>query len=274
MTTNKIRRTGHIVYGAAELLLKPDLKNRVVLNYWNPGYKIQKKFLNSEGKEEIKKVFVPTSNFEMALAHLKNEYGNKEYLKYKEDVHPGHASIESENEYLSVGADEEIRAVGIRTQHKLVYSSSFIEDVVGFVRKPDQIFDFYSLNPDLVEQAIKQFKNSQMVYALLGSRLFMNEGESCATSSYICLEAGGIENLLRIDQRILSKRGILTPSGLASYAAEAQKNEQLFFPETIELSKDFISQREKQAEAILARYAERSKLDEKNDEEPSLTKKM
>jgi len=274
MTTNKIRKTGQIIYGATELLLKPDLKNRVVLNYWNPGYKIQKKFLNSEGKEEIKKVFVPTNNFEMALAHLKNEYGNKEYLKYKEDVHPGHASIEARNEYLSLGADEEIHAVGFRSQHRAVYSDSFIEDVIGFLRGPEQIFDFYSLNPDLAEQAIKQFKSSPMIYALLGSRLFINKGESCATSSYICLEAGGIENLLRIDQRILSKRGILTPSGLASYAADAQKNEHILFPETIELSKGFILQRQKQAEAILSRYTERSKPDEKNDEESGLTKKI
>lgn len=91
-----------------------------------------------------------------------------------------------------------------------------------------------------------------MVYALLGSRLFINEGESCATSSYICLEAGGIEKLLWIDQKILSKRGILTSSVLASYAVEAKKREELPFPETVELSKDFLLQKQKQANVIIS----------------------
>lgn len=117
------------------------------------------------------------------------------------------------------------------------------------------IIDFYTLDVNSVNEAIKEFKNSKVLYALLGKRLNISEGESCATASYMCLEAGGIENLLRFDQQILSKKSILTPSALASYAIDARKTEHSLFKQLPDWSKKFLLEREKYMDELLEKYS-------------------
>ncbi len=78
----------------ARSILKPASKdNLTVLNFWQPGYKIKKIIKTKENKEKEVKVFVPTSTPEAALSYLVQKYGSDQYLKFKDDVHPGHCSI-------------------------------------------------------------------------------------------------------------------------------------------------------------------------------------
>lgn len=128
--------TRNKTFNNSNQLHTPIQKNRVALYYWSPGYKIQKEFLNEKGVAVLKKVFVPTTTFQAALAYLKNEYGGKKYLDFKEDAHPGHASIETAESYLSIGTDE---PVGLITNHKIIHADKFPEDMISFLRKPTSI---------------------------------------------------------------------------------------------------------------------------------------
>lgn len=224
-------------------IAKPASTNSVILYSWSPGYKIPQKYVDTNGVEKIKKIFVPTSTFEAALSFLKNEYGNREYLKFKDDAHPGHSAIETGSSYLSAGTTDPISAIDLKSKHPIVFASRLEADLISFTRIPETILDFYTLDSTQVNKAIAQFKDSQLIYSLLGDRLYKTEGESCATTAFIALEAGGIENLLRADQWLLSKRGILSPALLASYASKARDREHDLHPESIELSDQLIPAR-------------------------------
>jgi hypothetical protein len=135
------------------------------------------------------------------------------------------------------------------------------------------MIDFYTLEAKLVNKLIAELKNSEFAYSLLGRRVFKSESESCATASYICLEAGGIENLLRIDDRFLSKRGILTPYLLNYYAVRAQKQEQAIFPKSVELSKQSIEERTAESNRILLNFYKEMGITEEQLENHDLPKR-
>lgn len=115
--------------------------------------------------------------------------------------------------------------IGVSTNHELVHTDSFIEDVLSFQRFPELRLDLYTLDSTLIDRAIKQFKNSEQLYSLLGDRFNLSAGESCATAAHLCLRAGGLDELLRPDQRVLSRNTILTPSLLFDFADKARKKE-------------------------------------------------
>lgn len=249
-----VNKISHFGAKLSTSLLKPAMKNAVFLNCWSPGYKVTKKIKDFNGVEKSQKIFVPTGTFEAAIAHLKNEYGTKEYLKFKEDAHPGHVSVETRNAYLSVGTEDSMTLVGVQTQHPIYFTDSFDMDLLGFLRVPEMVLDFYTLDCSLVEKAINELKSSQFFYSLLGKRLFKNEGESCATSAFLALEAGGIENLLNVNQWLLTKHGVLTPSLLSSYSAKARAQEQTSFSDSIIFSSEVLTQKQHYAEQLLSNY--------------------
>ena len=226
-----------LVTGTASRLVTPRTNNSTFLYLWSPGYNVVQKVVGTNGKEVIKRKFIPTTTFEAALAYLKKQHGPEDYLKFKEDAHPGHVAVEAGDDYLSAGAaDASLGDIGLQTQHKIHFSLNFGVDILSFGRAPEKIVDFYTLNPEQTSQAINEFKKSQLVYSLLGNRLFRNDGESCATSAFIVLEAGGIQELQPMSKQLLAKHGILTPALLSAYAEEARANEQELFPEVAEFS--------------------------------------
>lgn len=215
-------------------------ENCVSLNFWSPGYKISEKVITEKGELKLKKTFKPTSTFTAAVAHMKNLYGANEFIKYKDDIHPGHAALQTQKKYFSIGADESIfENIGFTTEHRIIFSNSLREDAIGIRRVPDVVVDLYTLNVEIVEETITEFLNTKRIYSLLGSRLGLSEGESCATACSLCLYAGGLEELLRLDHKMLGKKAILTPAALKDYVQKAKNCEQNLFPETIEFSKQF-----------------------------------
>ena len=179
------------------LLKSANKDNMVVLNIWQPGYKILQTVKNNDGSDREIKIFWPTSTTEAALSFLIKKYGSEQYLQFKDDIHPGHCSIQTEKGYLSIGTNEEFDNIGVFTQHKITYTDSFIKDVLAFNRFPEQRFDFYTLNVEEINKMIEfLIKSPQILYSLIGDRLILTEGESCATASYRCLQAGGINELL------------------------------------------------------------------------------
>ncbi|NDH67664.1 MAG: hypothetical protein EBY22_07120 [Gammaproteobacteria bacterium] len=225
-----------LITGTASRLVTPRVNNGTFLYLWSPGYNIVQKNIGSNGKEIIKKKFIPTTTFDAALAYLKKKHGPEDYLKFKEDAHPGHVAVEAGDDYLSAGADASLGDIGLQTQHKINFSLNFGMDILSFGRAPEKMVDFYTLNPEQTGRAIGEFKKSQLIYSLLGNRLFRNDGESCATSAFIVLEAGGIQELQPMSKQLLAKHGILTPALLSAYAEEARANEQESFPEVAEFS--------------------------------------
>lgn len=207
--------------------LHPKRENKVVLNYWSPGYK------DKQGK------FIPTSTGKAALVHLKNQYGAQEYLKFKKDAHPGHVSLMTSNQYLSVGTDDAINEVTFSSEHNLALSDSLREDTLAFGRFPELRLNLYTLDVSKVDSAIRQIIESQEIYSLLGKRFGFAIGESCATSNYLCLVAGGIENLLSIQQQILSQNFILTPTSLKRYVHSARNEEKKSVKEVLLFYKSF-----------------------------------
>lgn len=216
---------------AVSNLLRPASKDsRTILNFWKPGYKIEQTVKTKSGQEKRVKIFTPTSTTEAALSFLIKYYGSDQYLKFKDDVHPGHCSIEThgkqKKQYLSIGTSEEFDAIGFTTHHELIYTDNFIKDVLAFKRFPDKRFDFYTLNAMEINELIEIFKKEKNVYSLLGDRLFgFTEGESCATFSYRCLKRGGIDELLTPYRSAISSQIILTPALLADYAELARTQE-------------------------------------------------
>ncbi len=223
------------IFTTTSLLRPASRNNRVILNFWSPGYKI------TNPKTKVKE-FIPTSTVEVAVSYLTKLYGPKEYLKFKDDVHPGHTALETKSSYLSVGTTDEIENIGVGTTHALVHTDSFTEDVLAFRRFPDKQFDFYVLNSSEIDKAIEQFKTSEKLYSLLGARFNFADGESCATANHLCLATGGIDELLRQDKRLIGRHSILTPALLAEYAEAARNKELTLSAKSVLFSQEFIAE--------------------------------
>jgi hypothetical protein len=122
---------------------------------------------------------------------LRSHYSKQDFLKYKEDAHPGHVSLLTQNHYLSAGAEvTTISEIGVSSQHNLVFAKNFETDCFGFNRTPDQTIDLHSLQIPEIESTIEEFKKIRKVYNILGGRFGLFQGDSCATSCYVCLVAG------------------------------------------------------------------------------------
>lgn len=146
--------------------------------------------------------------------------------------------------YLSAGADvASLEQVGFNSQHGIIFTERFEDDCYGLERLPEKSIDFHSLNVTEVDEAIDEFIKSKKIYSLLGGRFGFSEGESCATTCYVSMMAGGFHGLLRADHVFLSRKSVLTPSSLASYAETAKTNELQMFPESKEISKFFTKER-------------------------------
>ena len=232
-----------IILGNKSNSLKMAAKEgRTILNYWSPGYK-KIESVSGSGKELVRKNFVPTSTLEAAIAYVNTQYGPDGYTEHKQDIHPGHTSIEVGNKhYLSVGTNDAMSSISLSTSHDMVYTESLLEDILGFRRFPELRIDFYTLDFERIIEMMHEFKNSKQVYSLLGKRFNFGEGESCATASFLCLDAGGIEQLLRPDEDILARRSVITPSMLADYAKKAKNREVILSPAVSVLSDEFYSE--------------------------------
>lgn len=223
----------------SKLLTVPRVENRVAVNFWSPGYKIKEIIKDRDGKEKKISRFYPTTTTEAALSYLMRKYGGDAYLTYKDDIHPGHCSIETRKKYLSAGTRDELESIGMTTSHPLVYTKDFITDVLSFERFPEKRFDFYTLNIEEVNKIIKILENENNVYSLLGDRLFgLVGGESCATITHRCLRAGGLDELLNVYRSTISYQEILTPARLIDHVEIAQEQEILTNKKIIKPFKD------------------------------------
>ena len=101
--------------------------NSVALYYWQPGYSLVEQVKSSDGTLIEKKRFKATSTVEMAVSYLTKYYGPEEFVKHKRDIHPGHVSLAVKDRYLSIGTDEDIRRLSLRSHHKLVFTNSLIQ---------------------------------------------------------------------------------------------------------------------------------------------------
>lgn len=221
---------------------------RVIVNFWSPGYKtVQSQ--HHEGKKTMVKVFHPTSTVEAAMAYFGKKYGADAVAKYKHDIHPGHISIETVSSlaegrpaaagYLSFGTVESLDRISHNTHHTLSYTDSFREDVLAFERFPEGRIDFYTLDQPALQQAIQKFKETEQFYSILGKRFGFAAGESCATGCYVVLQLGGMDKLLLPHQQYLSRKIVLTPSLCNDYVTAAKKQEGRLSKNTIKLSEDF-----------------------------------
>lgn len=228
------------------VLRQAEVSNRVVVNFWSPGYTTEK-LVDFEGKKLATKVFHPTTTTEAAGAYFIKKYGRQSIAKYKDDIHPGHVSIEamptsnssSKNDYLSFGTTDPLNEIGIDTHHTLVHTDSFREDVLGFERFPEMRIDFYTLSNIDLNQAIMLLKENEKFYSIIGKRFGFAMGESCATGCYVCLQLAGMDSLLLPHQNFLSRTVILTPRLLIDYASTAKEQEKKVSKESIKLSDDF-----------------------------------
>jgi hypothetical protein len=88
---------------------------------------------------------------------------------------------------------------------------------------------------------IAELRASKKPYEAFGNRFRSSAegGESCATSCYKCLQAGGLEELLRVDHKLSSRKTILTAVSMMLYVKTAQANELQFYPQLKDFSKEF-----------------------------------
>ncbi len=216
----------HVSTKATSLLVSPRMENRVVVNFWSPGYKFKEIFKNEHGKDRQRRRFYPTSTTEAALSFLLKKRGSDAYLDYKDDIHPGHCSIATKKHYLSIGTRNELETIGMTTQHRLVYAKDFTREVLAFERFPERRIDFYSLDTEAIDKLIVALKDKNNIYSLFGDRFFgLVDGESCATISHRCLKAGGLDELLNFYRSTISYQEILTPARLIAHAEIAQEQE-------------------------------------------------
>lgn len=222
------------------LLKAPALANSVVLNFWSPGYKVLVKAKTADGFEYEHHVFKATTTFDAAVGFLKDKYGNADFLKFKGDAHPGHVLLLTTKNYLSAAAGvTALSEIGFNTQHELVFRNDFQADCIGFSRLPEKMINFHSLAVSDVDEMITEVLATKKLYAVLGGRFGFSEGESCATACYLGLAAGGFDELLSADRKLLSRHTILTPAKLAQYAEIAKINELGQFPNAREISNEF-----------------------------------
>jgi hypothetical protein len=222
-----------------KLLTVPRIENRVAVNFWSPGYKIKEIIKDKDGKEKQTSRFYPTTTTEAALSYLMKRYGGEAYIMYKDDIHPGHCSIETRKKYLSAGTRDGLERIGMTTNHPIAYTKDFITEVLSFERFPEKRFDFYTLNIEEVNKIIEILENENNVYSLLGDRPFgFVGGESCATITHRCLRAGGLDELLNVYRSTISYQEILTPARLIDHVEIAQEQEILTNKKIIKPFKD------------------------------------
>ena len=83
------------------------------------------------------------------------KYGSNNYLKFKDDVHPGHCSVHTKKgQYLSIGTNEGLENLSITSKHEIIYGESFEADMIGMKRFPEKRLDFYTLNIDKINESI------------------------------------------------------------------------------------------------------------------------
>jgi hypothetical protein len=219
--------------------LKVIKNNCAALYYWQPGYTLHEQIKASDGKVIEKKKFRPTSTIEMAVSFLTKYYGPEEFLKHKGDVHPGHVSLAVKDTYLSIGTNDDLRNVTLRSHHNLVFTNSLIQEIQGFERIPDCV-DLHTLDTDKMTRFIDEFKKSPTLYSLLGKRFNLAGGESCATIVHECLLQGNFSQLIDfIPTQLLSERTILTPTALKDYCEIARAMEHSLSPAIVKLSAEF-----------------------------------
>jgi hypothetical protein len=235
------------------ITLTPAKGNFVAVYYWSPGYKVLVDGVSKDGKSFRKKIFQATTSLEAALAHLKSYYGSQEFLKFKGDAHPGHISMSTSQNYLSIGAEvATLTEVGFNTQHNAIFGESLQADCISFMRLPEKTIDLHSLKVSKINNHIKSLRNPNFKYNVLGGR-FGTFGDSCATSCYGALLKGGLSGFLRADQAYLSQLKVLTPRNFISYIEIAKLNEQGFFPSVVELSKEFLVSHDQHMQEIRKR---------------------
>ena len=138
-----------------EILTVAEITNRVVLNFWSPGYTIKESTICADGKERLVKNFFSTSTMEAAISCLIKKYGSNNYLKFKEDIHPGHCSVHTKTgNYLSVGPNATLENIRINSQHEIMHIDNFETDVIGMGRFPNKRLDFYTLNIAKIDKLI------------------------------------------------------------------------------------------------------------------------
>jgi hypothetical protein len=239
-------------------LSQPAKGKFAVLNVWSPGYLAIQPYTDMDGKVIQRKVFKPTTTFEAALAYLKNIHGSKELIKFKENAHPGHVSLETSDCYLSIGADlrPPNNDISFNTRHPIVFSKDLRKECLGTNRIPEKRIDLHSLDVAAINNSIKEFIGSKKIYSLLGDRFNLADGESCATACYICLMSGGLDELLRIDDSFLTRNSILTPLMLAKFLRKAQENEFKLYKEALSVSSSFCLEEKKRLDKIQAEIEE------------------
>lgn len=215
----------------------------MALYYWSPGYFIHQPNPTERGEVREKK-FISTSTFTAAVSHLTQRYGSTEMLNHKKDLSPGHVALAVKDRYLSVGPDiEPISSEGVSliSTHKLLVSPNLRRDIFGLERIPLAV-DFHSLNAKEVEYAILELlqKSPDALYSMLGGRLVMSEGYSCATAAFQCLKKGGLLDLINfLPLKIFSEKSVLTPASLKDYSSIARTCEHERYPAARDLSKEF-----------------------------------
>jgi hypothetical protein len=224
---------------AKNFIAKPN--NFVILNFWSPGYKTLLKDETDDGFEYERKVFVSTNTFKAAVAHFRYCDGEKDLFKSKYNVHPGHVSLITASEYLSIGPAEPLPSVGLRSRHEMSFTENFETDCNSFLRMPEEMIVLHSLDAIKVNDMIAELRASKKPYEAFGNRFRSSAegGESCATSCYKCLQAGGLEELLRVDHKLSGRKTILTAVSMMLYVKTAQANELQFYPQLKDFSKEY-----------------------------------
>jgi hypothetical protein len=212
-------------------LVKPKDNNFVVLNYWSPGYSLVETRKTPNGSEYPWPVFRKCSTFEAALAYVTQDE------EFNKNARPGHISLQTATQYLSVGPQDPIDTIRFTTKHKIYFQNVFEAECYAFNRVPEQIIDLHSLNEVEVNKMIQEVIKSKKFYSMLSKRLHLTDAESFATAAFFCLQAGGLVELLGRNDQITSNLGALTLSRLVEYVAKAQMEEQDRYPEAREISK-------------------------------------
>lgn len=136
----------------------------------------------------------------------------------------------------------DLRALSATSRHKVVLSEDLIQDAFGFKRVPHCI-DLHTLETKKMVEFIDVYvKNPEKAYSILGSRLNLADGESCATIVHKALSEGGFDRLLSYYGQTLGAKGVLTPVGLRGLCELAKSTEYAQHPEVKPLSDAFQEQ--------------------------------
>ncbi|MBX9586354.1 MAG: hypothetical protein K2X50_03765 [Gammaproteobacteria bacterium] len=236
----RIQQVRTISSNAGRVSVKPSTLHPTAVYIWAPGYSLVKELTQKNGSIKKEKVFVPTSTTLVAATFLLQHYGTPEaVLRHKHDIHPGHVALGIQDKYLSIGMADDLRALRPASKHKVVLSENLLQDTLGFERVPHCI-DLHTLDTKKMLEFIEVYiKNPEKVYSILGSRLNLADGESCATVVHKALTTGGFDRLLNYYGQTLGAKGILTPEGLKGLCDLAKSTEHAQHPEIKPISEAF-----------------------------------